>query len=41
MRLMKSGCNFRLAFFVFAVGYLSILVGFLILNSFKHAYPMG
>ncbi len=32
MRLMKSGFNFRLAFFVFAVGYLSILVGFLILN---------
>jgi len=33
LRLLKSGCNFRLAFLVFAICYLSVLVGFLILNS--------
>ncbi|MGD0202779.1 MAG: glycosyltransferase family 39 protein [Candidatus Bathyarchaeia archaeon] len=32
MRLLKSSCNFRLAFFIFAICYLSILIGFLILN---------
>ncbi len=32
MRLLKRSCSFRLAFFIFAVCYLTVLVSFIILN---------